>query len=126
MRTALIVTTIFTVFWAGRATAQETEPCFSPYGNCPKKVHYLCLADLNTPFCQGQIDCGDGSEEDLVWRAYPKSIEAICRSDNNNYKYSEYYRCKYLHERRKRLNKPFNPWGLGNGVGGINCRQLLK
>ena len=125
MKTTLLVSSLFLLL-AGQVVAQEAEPCFSPYGQCPKHIRGVCLTPLNAPECLGSIDCGDGSEEDLVWRAYPKSIEAICRSNNESFKQAEYYRCKFLHERRKRLNKPFNPWGLGNGVGGVNCRQLLK
>ena len=98
----------------------EAEVC--PFGTCPKVTPLSCYASMFNPECEGtHIDYGNDQEEwEYISSQMPKQIQVAGNYIHSGDNQAEYFRCKYLRERRLRIGKEFSGWVK------VNCREHLK
>lgn len=98
----------------------QAEVC--PFGNCPKVTPLSCYESLTRPEClDTHIDYGNDLEEwEYISSQMPKQIKVAGNFIHSGDNQAEYFRCKYLRERRLRIGKVFSGWAK------VNCREYLK
>ena len=105
---------------AGPTRDAKAEVC--PFGECPKVTPLSCYESLFKPECEGtHIDYGNDQQEwEYISSQMPKQIQVAGNYVHSGNNQAEYFRCKYLRERRLRIGKEFSGWVK------VNCREYLK
>jgi len=102
------------------AHAQAKPLC--PFEHCPKVTPLSCFESLFRPECvDTQIDYGNDLQEwAYISDQYPKQIQVAGKYIHTGQNQTEYFRCRMLRERRKRIGKEFVGWVK------VDCRERLK
>lgn len=114
----IITTLTMLVLWS--SDTARAEVC--PFGECPKVTPLSCYESLFRPECLNtHIDYGGDREEwEYISSQMPKQIQVAGNFIHSGDNRAEYFRCKYLRERRLRIGKEFSGWVKNN------CRDFLR